>query len=200
LEIQAFFNQPTEWKSRIGRKELDIYIPSFNIAVEIDGWYWHQNIHNSDVAKNIKAKEMGIELIRVRERPLPLISELDISYDYKDDHFKTCSQVLARIGHIIGVNVSHYGSLIAVDSFQEAMTKIDIPKNNLRDCFPDLSKEWHPHKNGPLKPENFARKSNQKVWWMCFKGHEWEQRICVRSNGNGCPYCSNRQGNIRRPL
>ena len=32
--------------------------------------------------------------------------------------------------------------------------------------------------------------SNDKVWWKCEKGHEWEAVIFARSMGSGCPYCA----------
>ena len=57
---------------------------------------------------------------------------------------------------------------------------------------PNLVKEFHPTKNGDLKPENFTYKSGKKVWWKCSKDeeHEWIVSIANRSNGNNCPFCS----------
>ncbi len=60
--------------------------------------------------------------------------------------------------------------------------------------YPHLVKEWHPTKNGELRPENFTHGSNEKVWWQCPKGeyHEWKATIHDRSKG-GCPFCSGRK-------
>ncbi len=55
----------------------------------------------------------------------------------------------------------------------------------------DLSKEWHPIKNGNLKPSDVTAGSNKKVWWLGSCGHEWEAKIYNRHKGSGCPYCSN---------
>jgi len=55
---------------------------------------------------------------------------------------------------------------------------------------PDLAKEWHPTKNGNLKPQNVTKNSNRKVWWRCVKRHEWKAIVNSRSKGSGCPYCS----------
>lgn len=57
---------------------------------------------------------------------------------------------------------------------------------------PDLAKEWHPEKNGDLKPEDFRPNSNKRIWWRCCKGHEWHVPVCSRTSGSGCPYCSGR--------
>lgn len=61
--------------------------------------------------------------------------------------------------------------------------------NDLESTMPDVAKEWHPIKNGEMKPSMFLVKSGKKVWWFCNQGHEWEARICDRSNGSGCPEC-----------
>jgi len=63
--------------------------------------------------------------------------------------------------------------------------------NDLLTLNPALSKEWNYDKNGNLRPENFLPNSGKKIWWKCVNGHEWQQTIDKRSNGVGCPYCSN---------
>lgn len=53
---------------------------------------------------------------------------------------------------------------------------------------PELSKEWHPIKNGKLTPQDITAGSNNKVWWQCKKGHEWEATIVNRAGGKtGAP-------------
>lgn len=63
--------------------------------------------------------------------------------------------------------------------------------NDLLTINPKLALEWHPTKNKDLKPSDFMPGSNKKVWWICEKGHEWENSINVRNGGNNCPYCAN---------
>ena len=63
---------------------------------------------------------------------------------------------------------------------------------NLAAVFPDLANEWHPEKNGDLRPEGVRPKSNQKVWWLCGNGHEWQTGVNNRAGGSGCPYCYGR--------
>ena len=59
----------------------------------------------------------------------------------------------------------------------------------------DLAQQWHPTKNGDLRPCDVTPYSHKKVWWLCPNTceygctHEWEVRINTRANGNGCPYC-----------
>ena len=65
--------------------------------------------------------------------------------------------------------------------------------NDLATINPTLAEEWHPHKNGAIKPTMVSHKSNKKVWWLGKCGHEWEATINNRSKGRGCPYCANKK-------
>lgn len=66
--------------------------------------------------------------------------------------------------------------------------------------YPQLVSEWHPTKNGDLKPEDISHGSQKKIWWKCNKGndHEWistsnaRTNTCSRNKG-GCPICSGRK-------
>lgn len=63
------------------------------------------------------------------------------------------------------------------------------PGRSLAEQKPELSKQWHPTKNGLLTPKLISVKSHQKVWWICEQGHEWMAVVSSRSIGNGCPMC-----------
>ena len=57
--------------------------------------------------------------------------------------------------------------------------------------FPHLVKEWHPTKNGDLRPEDITHGSHKKVWWLCSKGHNYYSDVSNRTKNNtSCPYCS----------
>jgi len=75
-------------------------------------------------------------------------------------------------------------------------------ENNLSVLFPDVSKEWHPTKNGDLNPKNVASRSSQKVWWLCPKGHSYESVVYSRTGKNptGCSYCSGEKVNDENSL
>ena len=64
--------------------------------------------------------------------------------------------------------------------------------NNLLSLFPKIASEWHPTKNGDLKPEEFTYGSKKKVWWLCPKGHSYDAGISkrTRKEKSGCPQCS----------
>ena len=43
--------------------------------------------------------------------------------------------------------------------------------NDLVTVNPSLAAEWHPTKNGRLRPMQIAGKSNKKAWWLGKCGH-----------------------------
>lgn len=49
--------------------------------------------------------------------------------------------------------------------------------NDLATTRPDLAQEWNYEKNGNLTPHDVTVGSNKKVWWLCEKGHAYEQLI-----------------------
>ena len=57
---------------------------------------------------------------------------------------------------------------------------------------PELSTQWHPTKNGVLKPEEVSCGSAKKVWWVCPVNciHSWDASIKSRTRGRGCPKCA----------
>jgi hypothetical protein len=63
--------------------------------------------------------------------------------------------------------------------------------NCLATKYPDVAKEWNTIKNGDLTPYDVTYGSEQKVWWKCENGHEWEASPNLRTNRlHLCPYCS----------
>ncbi|MDP2692708.1 MAG: zinc-ribbon domain-containing protein [bacterium] len=72
--------------------------------------------------------------------------------------------------------------------------------NCLFNSNPELSKEWHPTKNGILTPCDVSPHSNKKVWWLCEKGHSFKSSISNRNvnnnneDGSRCSVCSESKG------
>lgn len=74
-----------------------------------------------------------------------------------------------------------------------ASREIHPHENGLASQYPLLAAQWHPTKNGALRPETVAPRSSRKVWWRCAKGHEWQASVDSRVSGSGCPVCSGRK-------
>jgi len=68
--------------------------------------------------------------------------------------------------------------------------RVASERNSLSSLRPDLSREFHPTKNGCLTPNCISVFSDKEVWWVCSKGHEWKMSTARRSRIDGCPYCN----------
>jgi very-short-patch-repair endonuclease len=93
--------------------------------------------------------------------------------------------------------VSRCGNIKAGCPYCSITPKLLCHHLSIKTTHPDISKQWHPTKNGELKPEMFSFGSGKKVWWLCEKKcpegciHEWETSIGHRTtNERNCPYCS----------
>ena len=67
---------------------------------------------------------------------------------------------------------------------------------------PELVSEWHPTLNFSLTPNDVSYGSAKKAWWICKKGHIWEDTLNHRSRGRGCSICGeeNRRKNHLKSL
>jgi len=71
-----------------------------------------------------------------------------------------------------------------------------VRSNCLATLKPQLSKLWHPTKNGKLTPNDVGIGSGKKVWWKCPKGddHEWKEAVGKQvKKRKGCPICIGRK-------
>lgn len=171
-------------------KELDIYIPSTYTAIEYDGRYFHESVQK-DIHKNMWCMERGIRLFRIRECGCPVIDVKDTIVRKDDGDLsleETIVELLKRLGiqnQAVNINADRsdiYNSYI-----------MNAKDNSFAAAHPNLLTEWHPTKNGSLRPEMVAKSSNKKIWWQCKLGHEWLAKVSERSIGHRCPYCSGKK-------
>ena len=68
--IKQFVEIETNVRTLIGPKEIDIFIPQHNIAIEYNGLYWHSELHHHStyhLEKSVAAEQQGIRLIHIFE-------------------------------------------------------------------------------------------------------------------------------------
>lgn len=63
-------------------------------------------------------------------------------------------------------------------------------ENDLETVYSALAAQWHPEKNGTLRPSQVVGGSTRRVWWRCDQGHVWQASIKSRTQGAGCPVCA----------
>ena len=73
------------------------------------------------------------------------------------------------------------------------------PGQSFGDLYPDVGNEWHPTRNGDLKPTDVKPGSSKPRWWRCRTcGHEWEVAPKDRRRGEQCPECAERQRSLTK--
>lgn len=173
----------------INNKELDIYLPKLKIGIEYDGVYFHKN-RTRDLLKDNICNGKGIKVFHVAECRNK--NEIKGNYIYfninRENNFEWALKELLKI---IFLKTNEYDVNISRDRASiYNLLDYSIKEQSLAKNYPKLSKEWHPVKNGKLKPELVSCGSDKKVWWLCSKGHEWEAVISSRVSGVDCPFCS----------
>jgi translation initiation factor IF-1 len=197
--LQKLFNETILDYKTNDNIEADVYIPNINLAIEYDGWYWHKDRKNKDILKNKYFSENKINLIRIRENKLPVITQYNC-LNFQISKEPTSEELKFAIMKILEYIKNNY-QLTKRDVliFNKLVKNINIDaekffilqnksyiekKNSLESMNNVMAKEWHPTKNGILKPGNFRANSHMEVWWQCVNGHEWKARIKERYRTN----------------
>lgn len=76
--------------SLLGNKEIDIYIPSHNLAIEYDGLRWHSEMYDKDsryhLSKTEGCAKKGVNLIHI----------------FEDEYIDNKELILSKLRHILG--------------------------------------------------------------------------------------------------
>ena len=75
--------------------------------------------------------------------------------------------------------------------------------NSLAVRFPQIAAQWHPTKNGNLRPQQVVASSTKRVWWKCPKGpdHQWQSKIESRTaRQSACPFCLGKRVSVTNSL
>jgi hypothetical protein len=201
-ELKSIFSE-VRWREKIDGNESDVYLPQYNLCIEIDGYPWHKNRRSNDIKKNSNLKQLGKEVIRIRENGLPAIEENDIFYKDGEHHLITINNLLNLLKKKKTFTVGETKNIETYLRKNEYQNEKDynkiiselpspIPERSFANCHPDIARLWHPTKNYPLEPHMFTVKSAKIVWWLCDNGHETQARIYQRVSTQ-CIDCSNQR-------
>ena len=196
--IRKFSDVEVKHRYIVEKKEIDVFLCRNNekIGIEYDGYYAHKDKRKKDISKNRMCEKMGVKLYRIREKPLFVLNStsIDLSCDaYKYNEYSNLIKQL--IFKIFEIDV-----VVDIDKDKhdiEAFFKLVEIEESLAINYPELAEEWHPTKNGKLKPEHISCGSGEKVWWLGKCGHEWDSVPYTRTkstvDGHGCPICNNKR-------
>ena len=184
--------------------EVDIFLPTLNLAIEYDGYYYHKGLifTETEEKKEQAMREAGIEILRIKEhtqkQPTPAADNILwqlVPKNYKKYIF--LEDLMKRL--IAWLNERYHLCLVTRPDIQRDSQNIMSgyisrrKENNLTQKAPELVNEWHPTRNGTITPDMVSVTVNKKYWWMCSKGHKWQSSVHNRMRGNNCPYCSGKR-------
>ena len=205
-ELSIIFDE-VKFRYKIKGIECDVFIPKKNIAIEIDGYPWHDGFERRDRKKTKSLLDHGIKLYRIRDEKLKKLSEEDILYKSSENKYqiKAINNILKLLitNNHLNENEKIKAEKYFIDNkyknnkeFFKILSNLPGPPpgESFFELYPEKSKYWDYVKNYPLTPQLFYPKSLQSVWWKCDQGHEIKQPIVSRVNsyGNGCKICSNK--------
>jgi hypothetical protein len=67
------------------------------------------------------------------------------------------------------------------------------PASSLAARFPSIAAEWHPTRNGRLRPDRVVAGTHHRAWWQCPRdpAHVWQAPVARRTgSGSGCRWCT----------
>ena len=184
--------------------EVDIFLPTLNLAIEYDGYYYHKGLISTETEekKEQAMREARIEILRIKEhtqkQPTPAVDNVLwqlVPKNYKKYLF--VEDLMKRL--IAWLNERYHLCLVTRPDIQRDSQNIMSgyisrrKENNLTQKAPELVNEWHPTRNGTITPDMVSVTANKKYWWMCSKGHKWQSSVHNRMRGNNCPYCSGKR-------
>lgn len=177
--------------------ELDIYIPSLQIAIEYDGSAWHntQEHHQRERKKYNVCQTNGIFLVRVKEccpkNWNDVADEVFYLSKVKRHNLRELEKAIEWLLRFL--NVSGRADVNLNRDKYEILRYVYRIDNSLADKRPDVAAKWNFKRNDYLKPEMFSVSSNEIVWWTCPEcGNEWQCSInsMTRKGRWGCLECS----------
>lgn len=196
-------NVERNYKKLNGRLELDVYIPDYHLAIEYDGYNWHNKPINFEFSTDSKeqhktdvCKEKGIRLIHIYDGgdtdDIEFKNDI-ISFNYKDSlRYKQLNSIVNLILNELCINKQVDFEDIKERALSER--KAVSLEDSLEGKFPQLAQEWHPILN-KIQPTDVSYGSGEKVYWKCTKCNygkngEWKCSVGQRTNfKTACPKC-----------
>lgn len=172
--------------------ELDIYIPTIQVAIEYDGIQWHTDKESLREQKKYQiCRENGIKLIRVREDETQnSYCDVSISCQYRHRDYSYLDETIKNVFVALGVPCPSVNTKNDAIEINSAFLTV-IRNGSFGEMFPQYIDEWDNEKNGDLTPFMFSPYSNEKVSWICRAcGHKYEMIIGSKAQGRKCIKCS----------
>lgn len=151
---------------------FDLFIPELNLAIEYDGFHWHNENGYRDLDKNKLAKKHNITVFRIRERGLKKTNCDYYFYNYN----KTYTNIDEAINAIIDfINKKYDKNIEKIKEFNFSEIKLKTLENlreqkkeqSIIGVWKELEKYWDYDQNKGIKPEDVRPTSKDIYSAVC---------------------------------
>ena len=194
---------PSEGRRKVGGFEADIYCPTYNLAIEYDGEYFHKGDKSlaREERKNTYFIEQKILLVRIKETKKQMglgCFATEYGYDIITHYTQDYDNIPEVVSTILEIVNSKYQESYAID--------VDIVRDKVeiinlyaqqKDALSFINQKplgalkWNYEKNGNIDLRVLPKTSKKKYWWKCPTcNYEWYGTLDNVVNSLTCAKCS----------
>ena len=169
------YQKQFEW---LGKRSLDIFIPSLQLAIEYDGIYYHRNTSSSDMQKTSLCRDHGINLIHIQEMKANQKKSRKrnvVSY-YYENNYKNINSAIQSLCALIN---KKYGIEIQID--------VDLNRDNTK-IISYIQAKYYRKTIAYVWPES-------ENYWLEEENKRSIYDVFYTDNNSfllQCPYCQNK--------
>lgn len=187
-----------KWQQKIEDREADVIVEDVKLVIEIDGYPWHKNKSEKDLAKNAIFEKNGYSVLRIRDTELDKIACDSIICNVSNLSIIDYNKIIEWIKNKFKCNINMYNEWKNIEYYRELLSNIStVPyDNSVEYLYPESKELWDYEKNYPLIPSNFTPGSHLEVWIKCKNGHSYKKPIHnifrIKKNKKhilNCPEC-----------
>ena len=202
-ELKYLF-EDVEWRKKYGKREVDVYIPKYNLGIEFDGGYYHKGREEYDLSKNKSMTSKGLTIMRIRDSRLDRLSETDTFFENKDSDSSIIMSFVNSLKNNIKLNsddannIDNYlkeGQLKNYSHAKKMIGTLPFPPFEASVAFkvPTINDEFDYNSNDGITPELIWAGSNDFMNLIC-KNSKCNMKYSSHAGdyvrGSRCPYCA----------
>lgn len=168
-----------KWQQKIEGREADITIEDLKLIIEVDGYPWHKDKNEKDLAKNIIFEKKGYKVLRVRDSRLDEIVCNNLICNLVSLSLADYNKIIVWININFKCSINIYDEWKMLEYYKEIQAgKINvIYEESIENLFPESIEIWDYEKNYPFIPSQFSQGSCMEIWVKCSSGHSWKRKL-----------------------
>lgn len=201
---KCFFDAGNRVLDHRTNKEIDIFIPSQHIAIEVNSKYFHKTVLNDSTNKDhdkllMLSNYYKVYSIQEYEGRLdhPLIHYVKVPvFIHSKKIYKIYNEIIYHLLREIAPNCITYPNINIERDMIDILNQYikNEVENSFEDRYPIYSQDWDYNKNGNLTPSMFKSTGcHYKFHWICSNcGRSYQMSMAnrVKLKEGTCSYCA----------